>query len=129
MINITKLVLKIIKSYNYDFYNTFIKNMYRNAITDSKISFIITNIDKDPLYILYKENFHTYPITNRDFEQGKEHLGEHRWNPFIFCSGLFHVLISCSDKFEYMDINKLLWNNEILYRIIYEHYQKINPNF
>ena len=131
MVNITKLVLKIIKSYGYDFYNRFIKIMYRNYGTNknNKISYIINNIDKDPIYDLYKENLKTCHITNNDFEQGKKHLGGCRWNPFIFCSDLFSVLISCSDGFGYMDINKLLWDNDVLYDIIFEDYKNMNQKF
>lgn len=127
--NITKLILKIIKSYGYDFYNEFIKIMYRNDNTNNKISYIINNIDKDPIYDLYKENLNSCRIANNDFEQGKKHLGECRWNPFVFCSGLFSVLISSSDSFEYLDINKLLWDNDILYDIIFEDYKNINSKF
>lgn len=124
--NITKLVLKIFKSYGYDFYNRFIENMYRNAITNSKISYIINNIDKDPIYDLYKENLNSCVITNSDFKLGQERLGVCRWNPFIFCSDLWSLIMSCSDGYGYIDINKLLWNNEILYHIIYDDYHKIN---
>jgi hypothetical protein len=129
MPNITKLVLKIIKSYGYDFYNEFIKVMYRNNTHDKKISYIINNIDEDPIYDLYKKYLNHCIITNNDFEQGKKHLGECRWNPFIFCSDLFSVLISCSNSFEYMDINKLLWENDILYNIIFEDYKNKNQKF
>lgn len=129
MANITKLVLKIIKSYSYDFYNEFIKIMYRNNITSNKISYIINNIDKDPIYDLYKEGKDFCVISNRDFELGKKHLGECRWNPFIFCSGLHSIIISSSYGFEYMDINKLLWDNDILYDIIFEDYKNMNQKF
>lgn len=129
MVNITKLVLKIIKSYGYDFYNKFMKIMYRNSIANSKISYIINNIDKDPIYDLYKENLNSCEITNNDFEQGKKHLGGCRWNPFIFCSGLFSIIISSSYGFDYLNINKLLWDNDILYDIIVEDYKNINKKF
>lgn len=139
--NITKLVLKIIKSYNYDFYNRFITNLYNefmkvmyrnsvtNSITNSNISYIINNIDEDPIYDLYKKNLNHCIITNNDFEQGKKHLGECRWNPFVFCSGLFSVLISSSNSLEYLVINKLLWDNDILYDIIFEDYKNMNQKF
>ena len=127
--NITKLVLKIIKSYGYDFYNKFMEIMYRNSIANSKISYIINNIDKDPIYDLYKENLNSYIIANKDFEQCKKHLGECRWNPFIFCSDLFSVLISSSYGFDYLNINQLLWDNDTLYDIIFEDYKNINQKF
>lgn len=139
--NITKLVLKIIRSYNYDFYNKFITNLYNefmtvmysnsitNSITNSNISYIINNIDEDPIYDLYKKNLNNYIITNNDFERGKKYLGECRWNPFVVCSGLFSVLILSSKEFEYMDINKLLWENDILYNIIFEDYKNMNQKF
>lgn len=127
--NITKLVLKIIKSYGYDFYNKFMEIMYRNSIANSKISYIINNIDEDPIYDLYKKNLKHCIITNHDFEQGKKHLGECRWNPFIFCSDLFSIIISSSYGFDYLNINQLLWNNDILYDIIVEDYKNINKNF
>ena len=129
MVNITKLVLKIIKSYGYDFYNKFMKIMYRNSIANSKISYIINNIDKDPIYDLYKENLNSCKIPNYDFEQGKKHLGGCRWNPFIFCSDLFSVLISSSYGFDYLNINQLLWDNDTLYDIIFEDYKNINKKF
>ena len=129
MANITKLVLKIIRSYNYDFYNEFIKIMYRNNNTNNKISYIINNIDEDPIYDLYKKNLKHCIITNHDFEQGKKHLKECRWNPFVFCSDLFSVLISSSNSFEYLDINKRLWDNDILYDIVFEDYKNINSKF
>jgi hypothetical protein len=129
MSNITKLVLKIIKSYSYDFYNEFIEIMYRNNNTNNKISYIINNIDKDPIYDLYKENLNSCIITNNDFEQGRKHLGECRWNPFLFCSDLFSVVISCSYEFECLNINQLLWDNDILYDIIFEDYKNKNQKF
>lgn len=129
--NITKLVLKIIKSYDYDFYNRFIKIMYRNYGTNrnNKISYIINNIDGDPIYDLYKKYLNTCYIANNDFERGKKHLKECRWNPFVFCSDLFSVLISSSNSFEYLEINKLLWDNDMLYDIIFEDYKNINKKF
>lgn len=129
MVNITKLVLKIIKSYGYDFYNKFMEIMYRNSIANSKISYIINNIDKDPIYDLYKENLNSCIIANNDFEQGKKHLGGCRWNPFIFCSDLFSIIISSSYRFDYLNINQLLWDNDTLYDIIFEDYKNINKKF
>lgn len=125
----------MIKSYNYDFYNRFITNFYNEFIkviyrnSNSNISYIINNIDKDPIYDLYKKNLNTCYIPNNDFERGKKHLGECRWNPFVFCSGLFSIMISSSYEFEYLEMNKLLWDNDMLYDIIFEDYKNMNQKF
>ena len=87
--------------------------------------YIITNINGDPLFDLrckYKND--SLPCYNLNDFENREYLGGHRWHYIIHISDLYHILISASEGSEYLEVNKMLWNNDILYDLAKKDYEK-----